>query len=43
MDSHLCAHSIPLVGGVLDGGTWCGVVGVPGVWGKGVYTLRQSV
>ena len=43
MDSCLFARSIPLVGGVLDGRTWCGVVGAPELRGKYDYALRQGV
>ena len=33
-DSRLYARFISLVGGVIDGGTGCGVVGAPGLRGK---------
>ena len=43
MGSHLYARFITLVGGVLDGGTWCYVEEAPELRGKDAYTLRQGI
>ena len=43
MDSRLHIRFMPVVGGLLDGGMGCGIVGAPGLRGKFAYDLRRGI